>query len=448
MIKLLIFDFDGVLADLKEVHFTALNKALKEHGREEISRERHINEFDGLSTKSKLSRLGMPYYMEGSLCFLKQKFTLEELEKLPAASTQLKETLAELVTKYTLVVCSNAVRETVLTGLYFLGIDKLFGSVYSNEEVRNSKPHPETYIRAMADTGVSPAETLIFEDSRHGREAAYRSGAHVYGVDTPADLQYDKIMGFIEKIEETPTPWMGKPNTVVLVPMAGAGSRFKEKGYRLPKPLINVKGKPMIQRVVENLNMDAEYVFVVQKEHYEQYNLGVLLPLIKPGCKIVQTDGLTEGAACTTLLAREFINNDKHLIIANSDQLVEWDSCSFMYEMISRNCAGGILTFECSEPKYSYAKVKGSRHVTEVAEKNPISNQATVGIYYWQRGRDYVNCAEAMISKDVRVNNEFYVCPVFNELLQVGGEVVAVQASRFNGLGTPEDLERYLNERV
>ena len=100
----------------------------------------------------------------------------------------------------------------------------------------------------------------------------------------------------------------------VLIPMAGAGSRFQQAGYTFPKPLIEVRGKPMIQLVVENLNIDARHIFVVQKEHYEKYNLKHLLSLISPGCEIVQVDGMTEGAACTTLLAKEFIDNDEPLI--------------------------------------------------------------------------------------------------------------------------------------
>ena len=116
----------------------------------------------------------------------------------------------------------------------------------------------------------------------------------------------------------------GKMN--VLIPMAGAGSRFEKAGYTFPKPLIEVNGKPMIQTVVENLNIDARHIFIVQKSHCEKYNLKNMLNVIAPGCKVVEVDGITEGAACTTLLAKEFINNDEPLLMANSDQFVDWDS--------------------------------------------------------------------------------------------------------------------------
>jgi NDP-sugar pyrophosphorylase family protein len=124
-----------------------------------------------------------------------------------------------------------------------------------------------------------------------------------------------------------------------------------------PKPLIEVDGKPMIQVVVENLNIEANYTFIVQKEHYEKYSLQYLLNLIAPNCNIVQVDGLTEGAACTTLLAKEFINNDAPLVMANSDQFVEWNSNECLYAFNADGIDGGIVSFKATHPKWSYAKV-------------------------------------------------------------------------------------------
>jgi dTDP-glucose pyrophosphorylase len=228
--------------------------------------------------------------------------------------------------------------------------------------------------------------------------------------------------------------------------MAGAGSRFEKAGYTFPKPLIEVNGKPMIQLVVENLNVEAEYVFIVQKEHYDKYNLQYLLNLISPDCKIVQVDGITEGAACTTLLAKEYIDNNDALLIANSDQFVDWNSNEFLYSMQAGEIDAGILTFESVHPKWSFARVNEEGLVCEVAEKKPISNKATVGIYYWKQGSDYVKYAEEMIEKDKRVNNEFYVCPVFNEAIDDGLRVKTFDIDKMWGLGTPEDLEVFLNE--
>ena len=231
----------------------------------------------------------------------------------------------------------------------------------------------------------------------------------------------------------------------VLIPMAGAGSRFEQAGYTFPKPLIDVNGKPMIQVVTENLNIDAKFIFIVQKEHYEKYSLLHLLNLItNNNCEIVQVDGITEGAACTTLLAKEFINNDEPLVMANSDQFIEWDSNEFMYSMTADDIDGGIVTFKATHPKWSFAKLNDDGFVSEVAEKKPISDIATVGVYYWTKGSDYVKYAEQMIEKDIRTNNEFYVCPVFNEAIEDDKKIKIFPIENMWGLGTPEDLDRYM----
>lgn len=229
----------------------------------------------------------------------------------------------------------------------------------------------------------------------------------------------------------------------VLIPMAGEGSRFRRAGYEPPKPLIDVNGKPMIQRVVENINLPkANHIFLVRREHFEDAN--TFFSDFVDNFQVVYVDELTEGAACTVLLAKELINNDSPLLIANSDQLVDNISMSIAIENNSRD--GFILAFRDNNPKWSFAKVNELGLVTEVAEKNPISEWATVGIYFFKKGSLFVESAEQMIDKNIRTNNEFYVCPVFNELIGNGFEVAikVINKDQMHGLGTPEDLERYL----
>ena len=230
----------------------------------------------------------------------------------------------------------------------------------------------------------------------------------------------------------------------IVVPMAGAGSRFEKAGYTFPKPLIEVQGQPMIAKVVENLNLQGQYIFLVQKTHYEKYDLKGLLNMIAPGCEIVQIDGLTEGAACTVLKAKQFIDNNEPLIIANSDQWIKWNSFETISSFNHKDSDGGILTFKSVHPKHSFAKVDGNGWVSEVAEKNPISNDATVGIYHWKRGSDFVKYAEQMIARDIRTNNEFYVCPVFNEAIKDGKKIKASLVDQMWGMGTPEELNNFL----
>lgn len=233
----------------------------------------------------------------------------------------------------------------------------------------------------------------------------------------------------------------------ILIPMAGAGSRFQEKGYQLPKPLIDVKGKPMIQHVVENIGIDGRYIFIVQKEHYEKYSLKYILKLIKPDCEIIITEGLTEGAACTTLLAKDLVNTDDPLLITNSDQWIDWSPSHFCNYVKRRNCDGAILNFISNSPKHSYSRIEDG-FITEVAEKKVISNHATVGVYYWKRGKEYVECAEQMINENIRHNNEFYVCPVYNQLIQKGGTVLPYAIPQMVGMGTPDELDNFLTLNI
>ncbi len=449
MIKLIIFDLDGVLVEAKNIHYEAFNKALG--GEYAIAWNEHLSTYDGLKTNQKLEMLtlrkGLPTSMHAQVWDKKQKYTLEALASLEP-STQLQECMSTLVSEgYKIACCSNSIRKTVLTVLSKLGIIQHFDLILSNEDVKNSKPHPEMYWKAISMMSCLPEQVLIVEDSPYGLLAASRSKANVMRVGSPKEITYINISKHLIRQDMNDVPKWKDDRLNVLIPMAGAGSRFEQAGYTFPKPLIEVRNKPMIQVVVENLNLDANYIYVVQKAHREKYNLDTLLNLITPGCQIVETQGLTEGAACTALLAKDCINNNNPLFFANSDQFVEWDSNEFMYKMQETDADGGVVTFKATHPKWSFAKVNEHGLVTEVAEKNPISDNATVGYYYWKHGSDFVKYAEQMINKDIRVNNEFYVCPVFNQAIEDGREIRTFDVDGMWGLGTPEDLKHYLENK-
>jgi len=452
--KLVIFDLDGVLIDSRELHYDALNKALYEvtgDHKYNITREEHLSKYDGLNTTRKLQMLtqdkGLHVDFYNDIWKEKQRQTFELIPKAPFNNKAvfIMRILKDLGWK--VAVASNSIRETVKIALNSIGANLYVDYYVSNEDVFNPKPFPEMYWQCMTKLKVLPKNTIIVEDSHIGREGALNSGAHLYPVKDAYELDLnfiDYCKDFVSSSKKKNIPWRNKKMNV-LVPMAGAGSRFSSAGYTFPKPLIEVNGKPMIQVVVNNLNVEANFIFICQNEHYEKYNLKSVLNLIAPGCDIVRVNGLTEGAACTTLLAKELINNDEPLLLANSDQFIEWNSNECLYAFTADSIDGGIVTFEATHPKWSFAKLGDDGFVSEVAEKNPISNMATVGIYYWKKGSDYVKYSEQMIEKNIRTNNEFYICPVFNEAIQDGKKIRAKHIEKMWGIGTPEDLKYFLD---
>ena len=232
----------------------------------------------------------------------------------------------------------------------------------------------------------------------------------------------------------------------ILIPMAGEGSRFAKEGYTFPKPLIEVHGKPMIQCVVENLNFAAaEYIFLVRKEHLNKYS-GLetsLKKITNNKSTIITVNQLTDGAACTALLAKDIIDNNEELLIANSDQILEYSIDNFATIKNKVDCDGIIFTFNSVHPKWSYVKIDSQGYITEVVEKKPISDIATCGVYWYRKGSDFVKYAESMINKNIRVNNEFYIAPVYNEMIKDGKKMIPYFVHKMHGIGTPEDLKIY-----
>tara|TARA_A100001035_G_scaffold280327_1_gene285540 strand:+ start:318 stop:1694 length:1377 start_codon:yes stop_codon:yes gene_type:complete len=449
---LIVFDLDGVLIDSKDIHYQALNIALEQIDKNLIiSKKEHLSEYDGLSTMKKLEKLtknkNLDPNMHEKIWKVKQETTMEFFENVEIDKDKVELLKRLKKDGFKLACASNSIKNTLTLLLEKLGLSSYFDFIVSNEDVNNPKPHPEMYWVCMMELNSHPNSTLIIEDSPVGRKGAYYSNAKTLFVENSKEVGlkiYNSIIKQFNIEEGAEKMIYTNKNLNILIPMAGRGSRFADAGYTFPKPLIEVHGKPMIQVVVENLNIDANYIYLVLEEHYEKYNLKTLLNLITPNCKIVIVDKVTEGAASTTLLAKDAINNENPLIISNSDQFIDWDTNETLYNFIGEETDGGIVTFESTHPKWSYAKVGDDGYVNEVAEKNPISDNATVGIYYWKKGSDYVKYAEEMIQKDIRVNNEFYVCPVYNQAIEDNKKIKIHKIDKMWGLGTPEDLNTYL----
>lgn len=239
----------------------------------------------------------------------------------------------------------------------------------------------------------------------------------------------------------------------IVIPMAGRGSRFAEAGYKDPKPLIPVHGKPMIQVVVENLapRVPHRFIFICQNQHIQEYGLTEKLKSYANDVEIIGIDGITEGQVCTVLKARDLIDNDEPVMTANSDQYIDFDINDYLERMTSNDFDGFIMTMKADHPKWSYARSEDGR-VVETAEKKVISDDATVGIFNFKRGRDLVRAADQMIADDIRVNNEFYTCPVYNYLIRDGQKVgtygIGEEYNGMYGLGIPSDLDFFLKHPV
>ena len=232
--------------------------------------------------------------------------------------------------------------------------------------------------------------------------------------------------------------------------MAGYGSRFSKAGYLQPKPLIPVFGYPMIEWVIRNLTPSRphRFIFICQSAHILEFKLNELLLKLAPNSIILETNKVTEGAACTVLLGGHFINNQNPIMIANCDQFIDQNIDVYLNAIDEKKADGMIMTMKATDPKWSYIKTDDSNLVCEVAEKKVISNEATVGIYNFSHGEDYVSSANSMIKKNLRVNNEFYVAPTYNELIQARKKVlhfnIGSVEDKMHGLGTPEDLNVFI----
>lgn len=240
--------------------------------------------------------------------------------------------------------------------------------------------------------------------------------------------------------------------TNIVLPIAGRGSRFADAGYTLPKPLIPVHGMPMIEVVVNNIRPSGahQFIFVALQEHLDHLGMRETLRRVAPGCQIIPVRAVTEGAACTVLLARDLINNSEPLMLANSDQWVDFDVDDYLQTMERSGADGLIMTMRADHPKWSYVGFSEDGRVTRVVEKQVISNEATVGIYNFRAGADFVRGAEAMIAKNIRTNGEFYVAPVYNELIAEGRKIVVHNVGEvgrgMHGLGVPDDLKAFVRD--
>jgi NDP-sugar pyrophosphorylase family protein len=232
----------------------------------------------------------------------------------------------------------------------------------------------------------------------------------------------------------------------IVIPMGGEGRRFAEQGYSFPKPLIEIDGRPMIELVAQNLRPREphEFIFICRQEHLEQFALSDVLRLVAPGCRVISMREATAGALCSVLLASNHLEGDQELLVANADQIVDLCIDSFLADARARQADGSIVTFPSTHPKWSYVKLEGEL-VVAAAEKRPISTHATAGLYYFRRTDQFIAAAERMLLKNASLRSEFFVCPVYNELVLADQRITTFEIDRLamHSLGTPEDVKHF-----
>jgi beta-phosphoglucomutase-like phosphatase (HAD superfamily)/choline kinase len=442
--RLFIFDLDGVLVDSKQIHFDSLNKALASIGDKYIISEQDQKDiFEGLTTNQKLSILtktrGLPEFNYDLIWKSKQIYSIDFFYQL-----QIDNDLVNIF-KYVknnnikIAVASNSIKKTVEVCLNSLGLIDYIDFYISNEDVKNPKPSPDMYLKCISECESSIGNTVIFEDSYIGKIGAFQTKARLVSIESRKELIFEKIKNEVNYVNQPIN---------VLIPMAGEGKRFFDKGYIEPKPLISINNKKMIELVYDNINIKGNYIFVAKKQHVVEYSLDSIIDSFCDDFTILSQDQKLDGAVKSCLLAKDLIDNDKPLIIVNSDQYISWDSKKAIDYFLKSGVDGVILTFKSSDTKWSYVKRNKYSVISAVAEKNVISNEATCGLYFWRKGSDFVKYAERMIEKNIKTNNEFYVCPVYNEAIQDEKIIVSYLVDEMHGLGTPEDLEDFIQRNI
>lgn len=232
---------------------------------------------------------------------------------------------------------------------------------------------------------------------------------------------------------------------IILIPIAGEAKSFREAGFVFPKPLVEILGKPMIQWVIDNFRaLDAQFVVVCNDEDIRLYNLDTMLKEVATGCHVLVQERPGQGAACSALLAIEYINKDDELILAGGDQYLDIDVPSVIEQFRASPADAAVITFPSVHPQYSYVRVDENGWVIEAAEKKPISKHATVGVYWYRRGADFVEAAMRMIEKKDMFNDQYYLCPAFNQLILANKRVLnrTIRVEEFVPFGTPERVHQ------
>tara|TARA_B100000902_G_scaffold399844_1_gene472956 strand:- start:7952 stop:9619 length:1668 start_codon:yes stop_codon:yes gene_type:complete len=439
-----LFDLDGTLANTTEIHHQSQIESVKMISGYDITKNKNLLDIfnSSITTKKKLDFL------------LKENIiSLEQIDIIYEKKTELANNLLgklnydpdkvnlfkflkEKKCKIGIVTNSSKISSTIV--LKSLGIFKYIDILITNNDVKNTKPHSEPYIRAISEFGGDINKYIIFEDSEDGLISAKGIGCDVYHVKNIKDINIELIrkMNNIENIN-------------ILIPMAGKGSRFTKRGFKSQKPLIKLNEKTLIEHAIESLNIDGNYIFIIRREINESNKeLIDILNNIKPDCKIIEIDYITEGSASTCYLAKEYINNNDELIITNCDQILEWDSANFLKKSKDYDCC--VLTYNSNDKKNSFIKTDKNNIGIEIIEKEVISDNALVGVHYFKKGSDFISSYNEIFKNNKKFKNEYYTSTVCDNLIKNNKLVYNIKLTenqKYYSTGTPECYFKYLKEK-
>ena len=406
-----LFDLDGVLSDTSNIHNMSTLEAFYK-----IKGYNLPDNFNNLikstiTTKAKLEALRDTNIINDedieAIYDLKKNISDSKFNNLKKDNEKVKLFEYLKLNKCFISVVTNTNKKSAELILRNIGIFDYIDILITNNDVTNKKPHSEPYIRAISHFGATLEKYIIFEDSEIGLQSAYGTGAFVYKVNNLKEVNINTINN-INDIT----------NINILIPMAGLGSRFVERGFKKIKPLIEIDGVPMIKKAIDSLNINGNYIFILRSNENIKELKNYLLDY-KPNCKIVDVNYLTEGSASSCYLAKELINNDNELLIANCDQYLEWDSNNFLKNTRERNLDCSLLTYESDDVKNSFIKMDAKNEkAIQIREKENISNNALVGVHYFKKGKYFTESYEEIYENKTKFKNEYYVSTVCDNMIQ------------------------------
>ena len=366
---------------------------------------------------------------------MKYKYYLFNLNSFISIKNNQKDSLFKYLKKHSckIGIVTNENTEYSKSTLSKFGLLNHIDLLISKNDVNNIKPHSEPYIRAISFFGDNLNKYIIFENSEIGIKSAKGTGIFFFEVKNNIDIETIKNINNINDIN-------------ILIPMAGLGSRFLKRGFKKAKPLIEVDKVPMIKKAIDSLNINGNYIFIVRVDENND-KLKKYLYDYKQNCKIIEINFLTEGSASSCYLAKEYINNDKQLIISNCDQFLEWDSNNFLLDSYKRDLDCNLLTFESDFDKSSFIKTDQNNRGVMIREKEVISNNALVGVHYFKKGKFFVESYEEIFEKKIKFKNEYYLSTVCDNMIKKGYNVshfLLKDDHKFHSLGTPDEYFKFL----